>query len=182
MTRISKGDKFPIFSFQTAYKDDLNSKDILQGKTIFWVLRYIGCTVCRYDVHLIAQRYDEFLAKNAQVFVVMQSDRKHVVDDLKKTDTVLPFEIITDPDKKIYELLDIKPAATKEELAGNSLDQLKEKGGKAREVGFVHGDYEGDELQLPALFIVNEKGVVEYANYAEDIMDMPKVDDVLNML
>ena len=47
---------------------------------------------------------------------------------------------------------------------------------------FVHGDYEGDELQLPALFIVNEKGVVEYANYAEDIMDMPKVDDVLNML
>ncbi|MEE3425673.1 MAG: hypothetical protein VZR26_08925 [Erysipelotrichaceae bacterium] len=56
MTRINKGDTFPVFEFSTAYEDGLNSKEVLKGKTIFWVLRYIGCTVCRYDVHLIAQR------------------------------------------------------------------------------------------------------------------------------
>ena len=68
MTRINVGDSFPEFEFDTAYKDGLNSLKILKGKTIFWVLRYIGCTVCRYDVHMIAKRYDEFIKKNAQVF------------------------------------------------------------------------------------------------------------------
>ena len=63
-----------------------------------------------------------------------------------------------------------------------ALDKLKEKGGKAREAGFVHGDYEGNELQLPAMFIVNEDGVVEYANYARNIVDLPTVDEVLAML
>ena len=44
------------------------------------------------------------------------------------------------------------------------------------------GDYEGNELQLPAMFIVNEDGVVEYANYARNIVDLPTVDEVLAML
>ena len=37
-------------------------------------------------------------------------------------------------------------------------------------------------LQLPAMFIVNEDGVVEYANYARNIVDLPTVDEVLAML
>ncbi|MEE3426094.1 MAG: hypothetical protein VZR26_11055, partial [Erysipelotrichaceae bacterium] len=81
-----------------------------------------------------------------------------------------------------YRLLDIKAAATKEEMVEGVMDKLKEKGGKAREAGFVHGDYEGNELQLPAMFIVNEDGVVEYANYARNIVDLPTVDEVLAML
>lgn len=182
MTRINKGDTFPVFEFSTAYEDGLNSKEILKGKTIFWVLRYIGCTVCRYDVHLITQRYDEFRQKGAQVFVVMQSDQEHIRRDLEATNTVLPFSIICDPKQEIYQLLDIKAAATKEEMVEGVMDKLKEKGGKAREAGFVHGDYEGNELQLPAMFIVNEDGVVEYANYARNIVDLPTVDEVLAML
>lgn len=182
MTRINVGDSFPEFEFDTAYKDGLNNLKVLKGKTIFWVLRYIGCTVCRYDVHMIAKRYDEFLKKNAQVFVVMQSDREHLQKDLSSTNTILPFEIISDPKQKIYELLDIFPASSMEELADGVMDQLKEKGMKAREAGFSHGDYEGNEQQLPALFIVEEDGIVSYVNYAKNIMDMPTIDDVLSIL
>ena len=137
--KITCGERFPEFTFDTAYKDGLNSLGVLKGKTVFWVLRYIGCTVCRYDVHKIAERYEEFKAKGAQVFVVMQSDKKHVRDDLSKGDVKLPFEIIIDPKQKIYELLDIKPADTKEEMLGDGLEQLREKGAAARKAGFVHG-------------------------------------------
>ena len=182
MPKVKVNDTFPVFEFDTAYKTGLNSNDVLKGKTVFWFLRYIGCTVCRYDVHLLSQRYDEFTKKGAQVFVVMQSDGEHIRKDLDSTGTVLPFEIITDPKQKIYELLEIRPAESKEALIEGVLDQLKEKGGKAREQGFVHGDYEGNEQQLPALFIVDEEGRVEYAHYAENIMDMPLIDDVLKML
>lgn len=182
MTKIKTGDTFPSFSFNTAFQSDLNSLEVLKGKTVFWVLRYIGCTVCRYDVSLIAERYQEFTDRNAQVFVLMQSDAKHVQDDLAKTDTVLPFEIITDPDQKIYELLSIEPAESMEALAEGVFEQLKEKAKLAGKAGFHHGDYEGNEQQLPAMFIVEEDGTVCYAHYAKNIMDMPLIDDVLAML
>ena len=183
MTRLQTGDVFPAFTFSTASKDSVSVYAICKGrKTVFWVLRYIGCTVCRYDVSLIAERYQEFLDKNAQVYVVMQSDREHVQNDLKNTDTVLPFEIITDPEQKIYQMLSIEPAASMEALAGNAGEALREKARKARLKGFSHGDYEGNEQQLPAMFIVNEDGITCYVHYAENIMDMPDIDVVLGML
>ena len=182
MTRIAAGDVFPDFTFDTHLHSGLTSRSVLKGKTVFWVLRYIGCTVCRYDVHMIAKRYEEFKAKDAQVYVVMQSDREHVVNDLQNTGAVLPFEIICDPDQSIYNLLSIRAAESKEELLGDGLEKLQAKGAAAREAGFSHGDYEGNEQQLPAMFIVDEKGTVCYAHYAASIMDMPSIDDVLNLL
>lgn len=182
MARLSAGDRFPEFTFSTHLMDGLDSHSVLKGKTVFWVLRYIGCTVCRYDVHLISQRYSEFTDKGAQVFVVMQSDRAHVQKDLSSTETVLPFEIICDPEAKIYELLSIEPAADMQSLVGDDMDALREKGRKAAECGFSHGDYEGNEQQLPAMFIVDEDGTVEYARYATTITDLPSVDEVLSLL
>ena len=172
----------PSFCFSTNKHDDLESLSILKEKTVFWVLRYIGCTVCRYDVKLIAERYQEFRDKNAQVYVLMQSDRTHVLNDLAKTDTHLPFEIITDPEMKIYELLSVEPAESMEKLAEGVGEALREKAKLARKADFSHGDYEGNEQQLPALFIVNEDGSAAYAHYAKNIMDMPSLDEVLEML
>ena len=157
-------------------------REMLNGKTVLWVLRYIGCTVCRFDVHMIMKRYEEFTARNAKVIVVMQSDTAHLQNDLKQSDTVLPFEIIADPGQVIYRRLGINAAGSKEELLGSSAEQLKRKAAAAREVGFSHGDYEGDELQLPALFILDDQGTVLYSHYAETLMDMPGVDQVLRLL
>lgn len=182
MTKLEPGSVFPAFRFDTDKEENLLSTDVIRKKTVFWVLRYIGCTVCRYDIHLIAERYSEFTAKNAQVFPVMQSDREHVQNDLKATNTSLPFSIICDPEMKIYDLLSVEPASSMEELAGGRKEDLQKKAAAARELGFSHGDYEGNEQQLPALFIVNDKGIVEYARYAENIMDMPSVSEVIEML
>ena len=56
------------------------------------------------------------------------------------------------------------------------------KGQAAAKAGYTHGDYEGNELQLPALFIVDEDGTVSYAHYAKNIADMPGVQEVLDLL
>lgn len=180
MAKLNVGDKMPNFTFNTAFEQGKTIEGVLKGKTVFWVLRYIGCTVCRYDVHLIAQRYNEFVEKGAQVFVVMQSDPEVVRDDLKEEK--LPFDIICDTDMAIYKALEIAPAASMEELLGGKMEELQAKGGAAAEAGFAHGKYEGDEQQLPAMFIVGEDGTVEFAHYGKDIVDMPKIDDVLAML
>ena len=93
--RFKVGDYFPDFIFNTAYRKNLQVHEILNKETVFWCIRYIGCPVCRYDVHCIKEKYAEIQKKNAQVFVVMQSDQKHIQDVIKEDE--LPFEIICDP-------------------------------------------------------------------------------------
>ena len=170
----------PDFQVNTSKRDGVWLYEIMGEKNIFWVIRYIGCTVCRYDVHLLAQKYSQIAAKGATLFVVMQSDTEHVRRELENVD--IPFEIICDNAFDIYNALEINPAETREQLVGDALDKLKVKGAAAREAGFRHGDYEGNELQLPALFITDGEGNVKHAHYGTDIMDMPTVDELIEMI
>ena len=178
--KYQPGDFFPNLTIKTAFHEDRKVSDILHGKTIFWVLRYIGCPVCRLDVTLIAQRYQEFVQKGAQVFVIMQSDKEHLQNSMGPTD--LPFEIVCDSDQSFYDALMIRPAASMDALAGAMADRLQAKGALADQYGFTHGDYEGNELQLPALFIVEETRKILYTHYATELADMPDIDEVLDLL
>lgn len=182
MTKYNTGDLFPELDVTIHTGETLSIRSLIKEKTVFWVLRYIGCTVCRYDVHRIKQEYESFKAKNANVVVVMQSDVQHVQNDLASTDETLPFPIICDPDFTVYNTFSIEPAESMEALLGGSLDQLKAKGAKAAACGYSHGDYEGNEQQLPAMFITDSTGTITYAHYAKTIMDMPTVEEVLELL
>ena len=84
----------------------------------------------------------------------MQSDPAVVREDLKETK--LPFDIVCDTDMNIYKSLEIAPAASMEAMLGGDpsvMAKLQEKGAKAEAAGFTHGKYEGDEQQLPAMFL-----------------------------
>ncbi|MDD2955553.1 MAG: redoxin domain-containing protein, partial [Oscillospiraceae bacterium] len=95
MARVQTGGRMPELAVNTQKRAGVPMADLLGGKrTVFWVLRYIGCTTCRYDVHLLAQRYAEFEAKGTQVYVVMQSDPQVVREETQAEP--LPFEIICD--------------------------------------------------------------------------------------
>lgn len=178
MAKLVKGDKFPNFTVDTAFENGLTIEKIVDGKpTMFMVLRYIGCTVCRYDVHVLTQRYQEFVDKGVNVVVVMQSTPDKVQRDL--AGSTLPFYLICDSKQEIYKTLEINPASDMPSLVGEDMAKLQEKGAKAARAGFKHGDYEGDEQQLPAFFFVDGDLTVKEAHYAKTIMDMPTVDDML---
>ncbi|MDD3193454.1 MAG: peroxiredoxin-like family protein [Oscillospiraceae bacterium] len=184
MAKLHVGDKMPSFTFQTEAQSGLTTAAVLSGgRTVFWVLRYIGCTTCRYDVHQIAAHYGEFQQRNAQVYVVMQSDPAVVREDLKGSP--LPYHIICDQDQAIYKALEIPATETKEERMPTSpedIAKLEAKKQKVKESGFVHGRYEGNEQQLPAMFVVDPDGTVVYAHYAKNSIDMPTVEEMLQLL
>ena len=96
---------------------------------ILWVLRYIGCTVCRYDVHVLTERYNEFVEKGVNVVVVMQSKPEIVQRDL--AGGTLPFHLICDEAQEIYKTLEINAAKDMAELLGDGMAKLQEKGAKA---------------------------------------------------
>ena len=43
----------------------------------------------------------------------------------------------------------------------------------ARAGGFEHGAYEGNELQLPAVFIMDQERKLTYAHYGISVDDVP---------
>lgn len=94
----------------------------------------------------------------------------------------LPFEIISDPDEVLYRTLSIRAAENVEELRGSDMTRLLAKRKAAEDAGYVHGDYEGNELQLPALFILDDQGTVLYSHYVQTLMDMPDIDQVLQLI
>jgi len=47
------------------------------------------------------------------------------------------------------------------------------------ELGLIHGACEGEELQLPAVFVVGPDLRVLYAHYGKNIADVPSLDELL---
>jgi len=179
--KIETGMQFPSFSFMREDGTSHTTEEelSLHAKTIFYVLRYIGCPVCRLDVHTINERYEEFVRKDAQVCVVLQSDPAHVQKEMERSNETLKVPVICDSECVIYDLLEIKEADNMLKLVGGNLLKMVSKGKEAGKKGYSHGDYEGREKQLPAVFIVNKEGITEYVHYAKNMTDLPSVDELL---
>ena len=74
--KLTKGAKMPDFEYLSPYAEGTKTfSEYSNGKKTYVVfLRYFGCTVCRLDLHLYAQRMAEFAAKDCKLMVVLQTD------------------------------------------------------------------------------------------------------------
>lgn len=177
MPKLHEGDKIPDFSFDTAFESGKTFYEGLEGPTYLWFLRYYGCTVCQVDIYHLQQRYAEFREKGAKVMVVLQSRQEVVAGEFQPDQ--LPFDIICDPEMKLYQKFEIVPAKS---MLGLASFGLLKKAKEAKKLGFAHGEYEGNEQQLPALFLIDPKGTVKLAHYAKNITDIPSLDEMLKKL
>lgn len=177
MAMIKTGTKMPEFRFDTAYEQDLSFYDQLDRPVFLWFIRYLGCPVCQVDIQELTQAYSRFEAKGVKVIMALQSDPKIIQGSFPKG--ALPFTLICDPEKKLYEQFEIKPAKNMIKMASLGLIA---KGLQAKKMGISHGVSEGDELQLPALFLIRPDGEVAFAKYAKNITDLPSIDEMLQMI
>lgn len=180
--KLTKGAAMPDFTYLSPYSEgEKKFSEYAQGKKTYVVfLRYYGCTVCRLDLHIYAQRMKEFREKDAQLMVVLQSD-----PDLVKNEApsgTFPYEIACDPSQSVYKQFEIEPAKSMAALIGGGLFKSLKKMNSAKKFGFEHGEYEGNEQQLPAVVLVEADGTISYAHYAKNLSDMPTVDEMLNKL
>ncbi len=180
--KLVKGAKMPDFEYLSPYAEGTQSFEAYsQGKKTFVVfLRYYGCTVCRLDLHIFAQRMAEFTEKGAQLMVVLQSDPNLVKEEAPLG--TFPYEIACDPSQDVYKKFDIEPAKSKVKMIGGGVFKAVKKMNAAKKFGFEHGEYEGNEQQLPAMVLVDENGTVAFSHYAKNLVDMPSVDEMLAKL
>ena len=182
MAKLSAGSIFPDYTAATQFEGETTISKIAGGKPLMLVvLRYIGCPSCRYDVHRLQENYEKFVEKGVSVAVVMQSTPESIRAALQ--DEPLSFPIICDPACAIYNDLEIRPAASKEEMLGSeeALRKLMKKKEAIQALGYTHGAYEGIEEQLPAFFYMSAERKVTTAHYAKGIGDMPTAEEMLQM-
>lgn len=176
MGTLKINDRMPDFCCPTPFQPELKLYDALQrveGKTALVFLRYYGCPICQLDIREFAESYDAITAAGGQLLVVLQSDPARLAAQL--TQGELPFDILCDPDQKLYKELAIEPAASM--LKMMSFAALK-KIIRSTKRGFKHGEYEGIEEQLPAAFLLQRDGTVLWAHYGKDVGDVPTAQEL----
>lgn len=180
MAKLEVGQLMPNFEYVTPFSEGHTLAQTAAGapKTAIVFLRYWGCTLCQYDIHLMAQHYDEIRANGGQLLVVLQSDPALLAQELGSADA-LPFAIVCDPEQKLYKDFCIQPAASMMKMA-----DLKMLGKivKATKLGMKHGTYEGDEQQLPAAFVVDGECRILYARYGASVSDIPDAQELAKLL
>lgn len=185
MPRIQLGEQMPDFHVNAAFDGKTTIGELVKGKrlTIFWILRYLGCTFCNYDIHQIAMLYEKFLENGASPVVVLQNSVETIEAEMEKG--VMPMPLICDVNCEIYDSLDIRATETKADRMPKTpegIARLEEKREKVKEAGFAHGKVEGREQQLPAIIVTDSDRIVKYVRYAEHSVDIPSVEEMLEII
>jgi peroxiredoxin len=169
MARLAVGEKMLDFTAAGAFgPEEALSSRVGKGKTAIVFLRYYGCTLCQYDIHTYAEHYQEIVGDTGKLFVVLQSTPESIKKQMTRET----------PEGKLYKEFEINPAKDKEELGGGN---VVAKVTEARKL-FSHGDYEGEELQLPAAFVVKSDLTITYAKYGKDGADVPTPQELEQLL
>jgi peroxiredoxin len=178
MGKIREQQLMEDFTFDTSGRTGLIfSEAAANKKTVLLFLRYYGCTLCRLDMHVLREHYAEINGAGGQVFVVLQSAPELIERETQREP--FPFTIICDPRQELYRRFEIRPASSKLAMAGG---KTLKKIGLVKKYRFVHGEYEGEELQLPACFIVDQSFTVRYVRYAKNLADIPSPDELTAIL
>ena len=181
MAKLLADSKLPEFTYETPYEKGIsiaNTVKRVDGNTAIVFLRYYGCTLCQYDIHQYAAEYQKIRDTDGQLLVVLQSDPVKLANQMSRSD--LPFDIICDPDQKLYKQFDIKPAESKTDMidAAGMLLLAKIKA----TTKLTHGEYEGDELQLPAVLIVSPDMTLTYVDYCKTATAVPDAERLANLM
>lgn len=184
MARLVKGDRFPDFTVDTVLGREVNKglkiSEITGGKpTMFWFLRYMGCTPCRLDVHLLTMKKPEFDAKGVNIVVAMQSKPEIVLRDM--LDETLPFHLICDTDQALYKALELgeRKPGWQDTMTEETKAKQRYKKQLIEEMGLEHGEYEGNEEQRPGWFYIDGDMTVIEAHFGKYTADMPLADEAL---
>ncbi|MGK3989533.1 peroxiredoxin-like family protein [Sorangium sp. So ce136] len=144
--------------------------------------RFAGCPVCNVHLRSFARRHGEITAAGVREVVLFHS----AADELREHVTGLPFDVVADPDKRLYgevgvesalrALLDPRAYWPILRAVALSLPAVI-----ARRQPAPSGAPRGGRLGLPADLLIASDGRVLAAKYGEHVDDQWSVDELLTL-
>jgi len=172
---IKSGMKAPDHTFNTPWKKNIRLSDVAKERRTYLIfLRYMGCPLCQMKISRLKNDWELFKKADLNVVVVLQSEPENITSLVNKED--IPFHIACDPDETFFHLYGVTPGS----IFRYATPSVIKKAMQAKKMGFSHGKNEGNEMQLPGVFLIGKDMKVEYAYYGRNVGDVPENDDLLS--
>jgi len=176
---VSIGDFARDFRAEDWRGKQIQLSEIVKNQNVLLIFsRYIGCSWCQMFIIELHNRRKDIADTNTKVIILNLSPK----DVLAKYDSPedFQFDLVPDPERKIYELYGVKLDERK--ITGNVLWQsirfLKYLGGYK----YVSQGLDGPHYQAPACFIIGRDGKIKAMHLGKDVADNPKVDLIISEL
>ena len=184
---LAVGEKLENF----VYDSPKGMNQTLSGKTFIVFSRFYECELCRVLLASFTAAYPVFRAMGYDIKFIMQSD----ISTLAKNQKKYPFELIADPECKLYDMYNVFEAdGIVNMLAGDkliefvigknvykmlNLDMIESVNSAMAPAEETDGPREN---QLCAFVAVDKNMNITYAHYSKTMTDFPDVKDIIKIL
>lgn len=178
---LTEGEKIENFVYTSAYG---TNRTLGNKKALIVFSRFFDCPVTKGMLKIVKGIYPALSYYNCDVKFVIQSG----LDEIAPAQKDYPFELIADPQAKLYDMYNIFEAdgmmgvVGGDRLVGAAIGKDIKKILRIKSFNKLAGAILGDEdeesngkrqLQLPAFICVDETLTVTYSHYCETLSDMP---------
>lgn len=175
---LNPGMAMPDFTYDSPLAQGKSFASETAGKpTLLLFHRYISCSLCDMTMRGLAAQYGALAGVGAELKVVMQSKPERVLSSMEG-EYRFPFEIICDPDRKLYDRFNIFTADSMFDLLGDDLQKVA-----PMAMGMLAGGDqeppEGAQDQLPVWVAIGADGVIRAVYRCKDMFDAPDVQALL---
>ncbi len=166
------------FTVTTLSNQSISLSDFKGKRVLLSFFRNGACAMCNLRVHELNSRFQEFQQKNISILGVFESSREDMLPYVGQQK--LAFELIPDPEGKLYELYRLESSEEKiNRVIQSGLAEKRIKEAAAN--GFVLTPQAGSNFfRLPADFLIDENFVIQKAHYADMIIDHLPIDEITN--
>ncbi len=178
---LSVGDVLEGFVYESPRSTFCRLDEIIERKTLIVFGRYFECEITQKLLALLAASYPAIRVMGCDVKAVIQSD----MQSLARAQSKYPFELIADPEAKLYERYNIFEADSAvsmvagdkmfEAMTGKDIKKLLD----TDILKLITATNEAKEgvkpLQLCAFIAVNRDMEVIYSHYCRTIADFPDI-------
>lgn len=179
---LEVGDQIQEFIYDSASGQKKSLLETIDRPTILLFQRYFACPICQTVMAELRRAMPVLKAQGLDLKVVVQSPLESVAPSAEQ----FPFELICDPDAKLYDRYNVFEADDVAHFIDKSF--VEGSGSNLRDMamamysGAGQSQSEGREFQVPAVFVIGKDGTVLYAHYGNSATDLPDLNDVVRTL
>ena len=177
--RLAPGEVIPQRRLETVAGDALAIPDP-ERLVHLQLRRFAGCPICSLHLRSIAERHDEIAGAGIREVVVFHSP----ADELLGTEATLPFDVVADPDRRLYSELGVEPSARAvlDPRAWPAIARALTRAGRAiarKEQPPPPNHPHGGRLGRPGDFLIATDGRILACKYGTYAYDQWSVDELL---
>ena len=169
--KLVKGQQVPNFELVSLNGETFSRDSMLGKRYMISFYRYASCPFCNLRISFLMGLHDELELDN-QMLGIFQSDasdmNKHVAGQEPS------FPLFSDYERTHYKMFGVDKSVWAYIKGALRLNTLL----KAFRKGFFIKNAMGPKTTIPADFLVDEKGIIQYAYYGKDITDHLDIDIV----